>query len=70
MSTKAQLDNLMDSHIDTLLASLTLQLPQISIRAPTSTLHPPPQPPLYPTLLIKAERLQKVGANNKATFYI
>lgn len=34
----------------------------------TST--PPPQrpPPLHPTALIKAERLQKVGANNKATF--
>lgn len=31
---------------------------------------PPPRPPLHPTPLIKAERLQKVGANNKATYYI
>lgn len=29
-----------------------------------------PSSPLYPTVLIKAERLQKVGANNKATYYI
>lgn len=34
------------------------------------TPHPPPQPPHYPTVLITSERLQKVGANNKATYYI
>lgn len=36
-------------------------------------LHPrfsPASAPLQPTLLIKAERLQKVGANNKATYYL
>lgn len=55
--------HLVDTHIDTSTATAT----DLHTGA---NLHPPPWPPLYPTVLIKAERLQKVGANNKATYYI
>lgn len=44
----------------------------ISNTAAATDLHidPPSRPPHYPTVLITSERLQKVGSNNKATYYI